>query len=53
MGRFDRAGGVLYDAREACDAPQMLSIPHLIVIFIVALVVFGPEKLPELARMLG
>jgi TatA/E family protein of Tat protein translocase len=31
----------------------MLSIPHLIVIFIVALVVFGPEKLPELARMLG
>jgi TatA/E family protein of Tat protein translocase len=31
----------------------MLSIPHLIVIFVVALVVFGPEKLPELARGLG
>jgi TatA/E family protein of Tat protein translocase len=31
----------------------MLSIPHLIVIFAVALVVFGPEKLPELARNLG
>lgn len=31
----------------------MLSFPHLIVIFIVALVVFGPEKLPELARQLG
>jgi len=31
----------------------MLSIPHLIVIFIVALVVFGPEKIPELARNLG
>ncbi len=32
---------------------RMLSIPHLIVIFVVALVVFGPEKLPELARNLG
>ena len=31
----------------------MFSIPHLIVIFVVALVVFGPEKLPELARNLG
>lgn len=31
----------------------MLSIPHLIVIFVVALVVFGPQKLPELARTLG
>jgi TatA/E family protein of Tat protein translocase len=31
----------------------MLSVPHLIVIFIVALVVFGPEKIPDLARNLG
>jgi len=31
----------------------MLSIPHLIIIFGVALIVFGPEKLPELARNLG
>jgi TatA/E family protein of Tat protein translocase len=31
----------------------MLSLPHLIVLFIVALVIFGPQKLPELARMLG
>jgi len=31
----------------------MLSLPHLVVLFVIALVVFGPEKLPELARMLG
>ena len=31
----------------------MLSLPHLVVLFIVALMVFGPQKLPELARMLG
>ena len=31
----------------------MLSVPHLVVIFVVALVVFGPEKIPELARNLG
>jgi sec-independent protein translocase protein TatB len=31
----------------------MFSIPHLIIIFAVALVVFGPEKLPDLARNLG
>lgn len=31
----------------------MLSIPHMIVLFVVVLVVFGPQKLPELARGLG
>src|SRR5215469_6043945 len=31
----------------------MFSVPHLIIIFVVALVVFGPEKLPELARTFG
>jgi TatA/E family protein of Tat protein translocase len=31
----------------------MFSVPHLIIIFAVALMVFGPEKLPELARALG
>jgi TatA/E family protein of Tat protein translocase len=31
----------------------MLSIPHMIVIFVIVLVVFGPQKLPELARSLG
>lgn len=31
----------------------MLSVPHLIVIFVVVLIIFGPEKLPELARNFG
>jgi TatA/E family protein of Tat protein translocase len=31
----------------------MLSIPHMIVVFIIVLVVFGPNKLPELARGFG
>jgi sec-independent protein translocase protein TatB len=31
----------------------MLSMTHMVVLFIVVLVVFGPQKLPELARGLG
>ncbi len=31
----------------------MLSLPHLVILFVIALMVFGPQKLPELARMLG
>lgn len=31
----------------------MFSVPHMIVLFIVVLVVFGPHKLPELAKGLG
>jgi Tat protein translocase TatB subunit len=31
----------------------MLSIPHLIIIFLVALIVLGPDKLPQVARVLG
>ena len=30
-----------------------LGMPELIVIFVIALVVFGPRKLPELGRSLG
>ena len=30
-----------------------LGMPELIVIFVVALIVFGPRKLPELGRSLG
>src|ERR1700756_1516840 len=32
---------------------HMFSVPHLVVLFIVVLVFFGPHKLPELARGLG
>jgi sec-independent protein translocase protein TatB len=35
------------------SANPMLSISHLIIIFLVALIVFGPEKLPDLARNLS
>ena len=31
----------------------MLSMTHMIVVFVVVLVVFGPQKLPELARGFG
>jgi Tat protein translocase TatB subunit len=31
----------------------MLSIPHLVIIFLVALIVLGPDKLPQVARTLG
>jgi TatA/E family protein of Tat protein translocase len=31
----------------------MLSFPHLVVLFVIALIIFGPQKLPELARILG
>ncbi len=30
-----------------------LGMPELLVIFVIALVVFGPRKLPELGRSLG
>src|SRR6202021_4093088 len=35
------------------SALVMLSLPHLVILFVIALMVFGPQKLPELARMLG
>ncbi len=52
--RFDTPASLFYDAKEGDRAPKkMLSMPHLVIIFLVALLVFGPEKLPELARTFG
>ena len=40
-----------FKATEAqVQTGKMLSVPHMIVVFLVVLVVFGPQKLPELAR---
>ena len=30
-----------------------VGLPELIVIFVLALIIFGPEQLPQLARVLG
>jgi sec-independent protein translocase protein TatB len=46
--QYSTAEGLKHHQRTA-----MFSIAHLVIIFVVALVVFGPEKLPDLARNLG
>jgi sec-independent protein translocase protein TatB len=46
-------GGRENQPMSARGPARVLSLPHLIVLFVVALVIFGPQKLPELARMLG
>jgi len=43
----DRAAGAFQQPKH------MLSVPHLVIIFLVALVVLGPDKLPEVARTMG
>jgi sec-independent protein translocase protein TatB len=57
---FDTDAHPFYDAERApLGHPRsayfstMLSVPHMIVVFLVVLVVFGPQKLPELARSFG
>lgn len=56
---FDTDARPFYDAnrapkgKPAHPTSTMLSIPHMIVVFLVVLVVFGPQKLPELARSFG
>ncbi len=66
LSLFDTLGRLFYDAdgpifcqpnaaisRPRTQLPAMFSIPHIAIIFVVVLVVFGPEKLPELARNFG
>jgi sec-independent protein translocase protein TatB len=55
VSRLTAFNTVLYDANSPQNGCQesMLSIPHMLVVFVIVLVVFGPQKLPELARSLG
>jgi TatA/E family protein of Tat protein translocase len=42
-----------YQTKEKFFMFGSLGIPELILIFIVALIVFGPKRLPEIGRTLG
>jgi TatA/E family protein of Tat protein translocase len=42
-----------YQPKETSFMFGSLGIPELILIFIVALIVFGPKRLPEIGRTLG
>src|SRR5260370_16982807 len=49
---FDTVRHPFYDANRPFGWPQtaMLSIPHMIVVFVVALVLSAPHNLPDLPR---
>jgi sec-independent protein translocase protein TatA len=50
---FQRFGWLPYGIVEACMFEGLFQPMHLLVIFAIALLVFGPKKLPELGKGLG
>ena len=42
-----------YHASTERKEAHVFSFTHIAIVFIIALLVFGPEKLPEVARMMG
>ena len=39
--------------KECCGMIGSIGVPEMIIILVIALIVFGPRKLPELGRSLG
>src|SRR5579864_1494751 len=47
IGRYSGLGRLLY------DGAMNLGIPEMIFIFVLALIIFGPKKMPEIGRQIG
>src|SRR5215470_2046433 len=48
-----RAGLLYHSSYPGGEDMGSIGVPELIIIFVVALIVFGPKKLPELGKSLG